>query len=238
MKIEFDQGFSFGKGAFETIKVVDNRPLFLQAHLSRLASSLDFFGIEQELDQDRIFDYINQVDGDNFALKLMVSDDNFILTHRPDPYQDNQGKFHLTISNVQRNTTSKLIYHKSLAYYENILEDHLAKDQGFDSALFVNQAGQLAETAFANIFLVKDGKVYTPALSSGLLAGTMRAYLLENYAIEEAVIPAQDLASFDECFISNALMGVRNVAVIDDYTYPNDQVSQAIQTDLAKFGFR
>ena len=238
MKIEFDQGFSFGKGAFETIKVVGNRPLFLQAHLARLASSLDFFGIERELDPDSILDYIDQVDEDNFALKVMVSDDNLVLTHRPDPYRDNKDKFHLTISQVQRNTTSKLIYHKSLAYYENILEDHLAKDKGFDSALFVNEAGQVAETAFANIFLVKDGKIYTPALSSGLLAGTMRSYLLDHYDIEEGLIPAQDLASFDECFISNALMGVQNVEAIDDHYYPSDQVTQAIQADLAKLGFR
>ena len=98
--------------------------------------------------------------------------------------------------------------------------------------------GQVAETAFANIFLVKGGKIYTPTLSSGLLAGTMRAYLLDHYDIEETVIPAQDLASFDECFISNALMGVRNVEAIDDHRYPSDQVSLAIQADLAKLGFR
>ena len=40
MKIEFDDGFSFGKGAFETIKVVDGDPLFLEKHLERLKKSL------------------------------------------------------------------------------------------------------------------------------------------------------------------------------------------------------
>ena len=51
MKIEFDDGFSFGKGAFETIKVVDGDPLFLEKHLERLNKSLKFFGIEREIDE-------------------------------------------------------------------------------------------------------------------------------------------------------------------------------------------
>ena len=237
MKIEFDDGFSFGKGAFETIKVVKGDPLFLREHLDRLKNSLNFFGIEKEINEGKIYDYIKNSEEKDFALKLIISDENFILTSRKDSYRDENKSFSLKISPVRRNSTSKIIYHKSLCYYENILEHRWAVENGFDSVLFLNERNEVCETSFANIFFVREDKIYTPEISSGLLRGTMRDFLLKNFEIVEEIINAKDLASFDECFISNSLMGVRNVKSIDKIKFSCDNKTKLIQEKLKIYGF-
>lgn len=237
MKIELDDGFLFGKGAFETIKVVNGAPLFLKKHLNRLKSSLDFFGIKRKIDTDEIYKYIEDSDDKNFALKIIASDENFIITSRPDNYRDDYKSFRLKISDTQRNSSSKIIYHKSLCYYENIYEHRLAASFGYDNALFLNERGEVSECDFSNIFFVKGDMIYTPPLSSGLLRGTMREYLMENFKIEERVIKRDEIKNFDECFISNSLMGIRSVESIDDFEFKKFDEADKILKYLQKFGF-
>ncbi|WP_277219097.1 aminotransferase class IV [Peptoniphilus vaginalis] len=237
MKIEFDDGYSFGRGAFETIKVVDGNPLFLDKHLRRLKKSLEFFVIERNIDEEKIYEYIKSSKEKNFALKLIVSDKNFIVTSRPDNYREDDKKFKLIVSDVRRNSTSKVVYHKSLSYYENIMEHRWAQERGYDSALFINEREEVCETSFANIFCVREGEIFTPTLSSGLLKGTMRDYILKNYKVKEEVICFKDLKIYDEVFISNSLMGVRNVSSINDVKFSKDKETKLIQSDLKGFGF-
>ncbi len=216
---------------------MNGEPLFLERHLKRIKNSLKFFGIEKEISEEKIFDYINNSEEKNFALKLLVSDENFILTSRADNYIGKNYSFSLKISNIRRNSTSKIIYHKSLCYYENILEHRWAIEKGYGSALFLNEKDEACETSFANIFFVRDDKIITPKISSGLLRGTMRDFLLENFEITEEQIYAKDLDKFDECFISNSLMGVRNVKSIDDVKFSGTEKTRTIQEKLKIYGF-
>lgn len=237
MRIEFDDGYSFGRGVFETIKVVDGKPLFLDKHLSRLKKSLKFFGIEKDIDEEKIYIYIKSSEEKNFALKLIVSDKNFILTSRSDNYRDDDKNYKLILSEVRRNSSSKIIYHKSLSYYENIMEHRWAQDRGYDSALFINEREEVCETSFANIFFVRNGEIFTPAISSGLLKGTMRDYILESYKVKEDVISFKDIDNYDEAFISNSLMGVRNVSSINNVKFNKNEKTKLIQRNLEEFGF-
>lgn len=216
---------------------MNGEPLFLERHLKRLKNSQKFFGIEKEISEEKIYNYINNLEEKNFALKLIVSDENFILTSRADNYIGKNDSFSLKISNVKRNSTSKIIYHKSLCYYENILEHRWAVDSGYDTALFLNEREEVSETSFANIFFVKNDKIYTPEISSGLLRGTMRDFLLQNFEIIEDKIYAKDLDKFDECFISNSLMGVRNVTSIDEIKFSGAGKTKNIQEKLKIYGF-
>lgn len=159
------------------------------------------------------------------------------MTSRPDNYRQDNKNYKLILSEVRRNSSSKIIYHKSLSYYENIMEHMLAQDQGYDSAIFINEREEVCETSFANIFFVRDGEIFTPAISSGLLKGTMRDYILEKYKVKEDIISFKDIDAYDEAFISNSLMGVRNVSSINNVKFNKDEVTKLIQRDLKEFGF-
>lgn len=159
------------------------------------------------------------------------------MTSRSDNYRDDDKNYKLILSEVRRNSSSKIIYHKSLSYYENIMEHRWAQDRGYDSALFINEREEVCETSFANIFFVRNGEIFTPAISSGLLKGTMRDYILESYKVKEDVISFKDIDNYDEAFISNSLMGVRNVSSINNVKFNKNEKTKLIQRNLEEFGF-
>ncbi len=92
-----------------------------------------------------------------------------------------------------------------------------AHERGFDDALLLNEKGQLAECTSANIFLVRGGRVLTPPLSSGCLAGITREILFDiassaGVELQEQELLPEDLATAEEVFISST---TREVAPID-----------------------
>jgi len=128
------------------------------------------------------------------------------------------------LAEARRNEFSKLTGIKSMNYAENILEKEAAIRKGFDEALFLNTQGQVAEGCVANIFWVKDGIVSTPSLDCGILEGTARARVIKK--CEELEIPVregayvlEELYRADELFVTNALMDVMPVCLLEDKSF-------------------
>jgi branched-chain amino acid aminotransferase len=98
--------------------------------------------------------------------------------------------------------------------------------EGFDDALLLNEKGQLAECTSANIFLVRDGRVLTPPLSSGCLAGITREVLFEiapkaGVEMIERDLTPDDLATAQEAFVSSTTREVAAVgSVSPNWTFP------------------
>ena len=65
----------------------------------------------------------------------------------------------------------------------------------------------------------------------------MRDYILESYKVKDDVISFKDIYTYDEVFISNSLMGVRNVSSINNVNFNKDEVTRLIQRNLKEFGF-
>jgi 4-amino-4-deoxychorismate lyase len=123
-------------------------------------------------------------------------------------------------------------------YGDNILEKRLATKRGIDEPIFVNTKNEICEGACSNLFFVKNGKIFTPTLSCGLLAGTMRRYVMANFEVQETIITPEMIDSFEEIFLTNALMGIMPVAKWGEYTYSSHKVTTKIlnryQTDVTK----
>ncbi|MCX7631623.1 MAG: aminotransferase class IV, partial [Geminicoccaceae bacterium] len=88
-----------------------------------------------------------------------------------------------------------------------------------------NTAGRLACAAVGNLFLVIEGRIWTPAVGEGALPGVTRAVLLERARVEgllavEAEVPRHLLARAEEAFTTNALVGVRPIGSIDGRPLP------------------
>ena len=85
-----------------------------------------------------------------------------------------------------------------------------AQAAGFDDAVFLNQRGELTEGAISNLFLEKDGRLFTPPIECGLLAGVFRRHLLQTRKnIEERVLTLEDLRQADALYLANAVRGLR-----------------------------
>lgn len=228
-----DQGIFFGKGVFETILVL-NKPVLLNEHMERLKSAV--LALNMEPLQEEIESFILALNIKNKALKVTVTDSNIIITDRIIPYTDKDytDGFKLTFSKVIRNSTSRLTYIKSTCYIENILEKQQAVEKGYNDVIFMNEKGYITETSAANIFFVKNNKIFTPTIVDGLLNGIIRTWIIQNYQVEEKSLTIDEIKKCDEAFITNSLMGVMPVSVIDDKKYKNDKVYKIIRDSYEK----
>ena len=215
----FDLGFQAGIGAFETIAVYNKKPLFLSEHIRRLNDALVFLGIQKTITVDPLLNYIAKTQQKTYALKIMVSEKNTIIKKRVNPYLKSPLYIEgakLKYSSILKNETSPLTYHKTLAYSQNLLEKQKATKEGVLDFIFCNTKGFIAEGSICNIFFIKDNNIFTPSVNSGLLSGIVRAYIISKYTVKEQLISKEFILGVDECFITNSLMGIMPIKVLDN----------------------
>ena len=234
MEITLDEGYSFGLGAFETIAVKEGRLLFLDRHLRRLDRALRFLQIgtldERGITEKQVIDCVKQQKLKDGACKLTVSKKNVVFQQRQNPYTDDIRRtgFVMDFSSVRRNETSPLTAYKTLNYGDCILENRQAHGLGMNERIFLNTKGQISEGTVSNIFFVRSGKLYTPDLSCGLLPGILREYLCETENVEEAVIYPAELGQYEECFVTNSLMGIMPVNQLGEWKSESREVTNQL----------
>jgi len=96
-------------------------------------------------------------------------------------------------------------------FYDAALRD--ARRQGYQEVLFLNERGELTEGSFSNLFIEKDGILYTPPLSCGLLPGVLREYLLAGGKAKEKILYPGDLKEADKIYIGNSVRGLVRVSL-------------------------
>lgn len=261
-----NRGFQYGDALFETIRVVNKKIMFWEAHYFRLMSSMrilrmeipDFFSPEKLTEYiDELID-INNLAGKPVKVKINVFRDAGGL------YLPNQMNVGYLIS------VSHLLYPffvKSTTYCEvELYKDHyiasgllstlktnnkitqilasiFAEENGYNNCLMLNENKSVIETTNGNLFIVKDGKVKTPPLSDGCLNGIIRKQLLEiivelnDLSIEEESISPFELQKADELFYTNAIQGIVSINKYRKKEYNTDIANQLIGKLNAKARF-
>jgi branched-chain amino acid aminotransferase len=121
---------------------------------------------------------------------------------------------------------------KSSNFLLYVLAALYAKEHRLNDCLVLNSFQRLADSTIANLFYVKDRKIYTPPLSEGVVAGVMRRFLVSSLPgmglpILEQPVTAEDLQEADEVFLTNALRGIRWVG-----TFRTSRYSGGLSRDL------
>ncbi|MET4127623.1 branched-chain amino acid aminotransferase [Roseovarius sp. MBR-6] len=109
-----------------------------------------------------------------------------------------------------------------------------ARDRGFGNALVADALGNVAETATANVFAVRDGEVFTPIPNGTFLAGITRARHIDNMrsngmAVHETVMTFADFEDADEVFLSGNLMKVTPVSAFEETQYQPGPVTERVR---------
>ena len=99
-----------------------------------------------------------------------------------------------------------------------------ASTKGFNNALVVDAVGNVAETATSNVFLVKDGEIFTPIPNGTFLAGITRSRHIQNlksdgYQVNECVLKFEDFSRADEVFLTGNMTKITPVSLFDDIKY-------------------
>ena len=106
-----------------------------------------------------------------------------------------------------------------------------ARSKGFTNALVADAAGNVAETATANIFMVRDGEVLTPIPNGTFLAGITRARHIQNLReygkkVSETVLTFQDFEDADEVFMTGNMTKIMPVTAFEDKNYQIGSVAK------------
>ena len=106
--------------------------------------------------------------------------------------------------------------------------------RGFQNALVADAMGNVAESATANVFMVKDGEVFTPIANGTFLAGITRARHMANMRadgmrVHECILSFEDFATADEVFLSGNMQKVTSVTGFEDISYQSGPVTRRVR---------
>ncbi len=239
-------GFMFGEGLFETVRVHASRPIFLDAHHARLASSLRGMAASPVSSSRELRDRCSRMIAANGlaegSLKIVVFRDvagwSEIIVARAKTYAPRRYDAGFRLLTTRCGARTDPIHRmKTLNYLPNIQARRHAIASGFDEALFVDPRKRVLEGAMTNVFIVKGGAVMTPSLQHYILPGIARAMVIRlhgSHAFHEADITIEEMYQADEVFVTNALLGIMPVARVDaiDYDCVNNTVTRELMASL------
>lgn len=234
-----NRAFLYGDAVFETVKIINNKILFLEDHYFRLMSAMRV--VRMEIPMNFTMEFLEEQ-------ILSIAENNQVIDSaraRITVYR-NDGGYYLP----QNNSVSYLIHAVGLenkAYtienkrYEvdlykdfyitkqllssvkttnkiiNITGSIYANENGLDNCLLLNDSKNVVEALQGNIFMLQGNKLITPPISEGCLNGVMRRQIIslakkiENIEVIEGVISPFDLQKADELFITNVIKGIQPI---------------------------
>jgi branched-chain amino acid aminotransferase len=231
-----DHGFTVGDGIFETLKVTWEGAFAVSRHITRLGVSANAMGLA-EPDADIVRIAVDEVLAANAGEFGNLGRLRITYTGGIAKYGSERGDavptlvVGLTAATAwpdtedvvtvpwTRNPDSAISGVKTTSYGENVVAFNYAHERGAGEGLLANTRGELCEGTASNVFVVVDGRVLAPPLSSGCLAGITRGLVMEWFGAEERAMPIEVLTEADEIFVTSATRSVHPVVRVDDRTW-------------------
>lgn len=231
----FDHALLTGDGVFETLRVYRSVPFAARRHLARLARSAAGLGLACPPPERvrgamaAVIDANGLVEG---RLRVTLtggvaplgsargeSPPTLIVAggplEPPAPFVD------VAVCPWPRNERSAVAGLKTVSYAENVVALAWARERGADEAIFANCAGSLCEGTGTNVFAVIDGRLVTPPLAAGCLAGVTRELVMELVEVEEADLPVVRLRDATEAFLTSSTREVQPIRAVDGHRLPD-----------------
>jgi branched-chain amino acid aminotransferase len=239
-----DHGFLFGDSIYEVVRTVGGKLFAADRHLRRLHASAHALGMPLQRDDAWFIDHFQQMQaraewGESYLRVIVTRGIGDLELHPGTCAQQNVigiGKelpkwpsesytdgCKVILANVRRNpkqATDPAV--KSGNYLNNVMAIMEARAQDAVEAIMLNVEGFLTECTTSNVFIVKDGRVRTPALKQGLLQGITRGFVVELCAelglpCDETDLRDTDLLGADEVFLTSTTRDVMPVGLIGNH---------------------
>ncbi len=233
-----NRGYRYGDGLFETMKLLKGQILFAADHFERLFAGLSLlhFEIAPLFTKEKLIQEILRLcqknDCEQMArVRLSVSRGigGLYDTDRRLNWLIESWPLNNTVNTINENGLIIGVYpdaRKSCDKFSNLksanflpysMAAQYATANKLNDCLVLNTNGFIADSTIANVFIIKDNAVTTPALTEGCVSGIFRRNLLhwlrrEKYTVNERTLSIQDMENADEVFLTNAIHGIRWVA--------------------------
>lgn len=242
-------GLYYGAGCFETFLAESGRVFKFDEHIERLNRGLEYLGASsaERVDEEKILSQVkkllekNGLSGKRSRIRIQVS-----LTGKGG-YSKRNGLSTVTVISSQiadkKSEPKKLIVSEicvvpssarpstlklsNMLHYRQAFREAQEKDA--DDAVMVTIDGVVAETSIANIFWIKDEKVFTPSTSCDILPGIMRNSIIEilrnqmEYEVKEGKFSKHELLKADFVWLTNSVLELVPVSDIERTSYRIDE---------------
>jgi branched-chain amino acid aminotransferase len=257
-----DNGFAFGDSVYEVLRTYGGRAFEPGRHFRRLRASAARLGFPVPTDDAAL---LAQVDGllarspgGESYIRIIVSrglgdcsysfdrvvGPTVVMIQKPlppyPPWHYEEG-IKVAAVDVRRNHPRALDPAiKSSNLLNNVLAMREAQARGAEEPVLLNQEGFVAEGASTNVFLVRGGRVLTPPLSAGILAGITREVVLEilpglGVPAREEPLRLEDLLGADEAFMTSTTREVVPVRQVDEHRVGDGRPGPITRRVMAAF---
>ncbi|HOP79308.1 MAG TPA: branched-chain-amino-acid transaminase [Armatimonadota bacterium] len=239
----YDHGFLYGDGLFEGIRCYDRKVFKLKEHIERLFLGAKAIGIEIPMTQEEFIDCVLNVVRTNEVVdgyirvtisrgiglgldpRVCKKPTIAISTSKLSLYPEEMYKngLHVVTCSTRVPPSQSIEPRIKLTgkYICNIMAKMEANRENAGEGLMLNVEGYIAECTGDNIFIVKNGKIYTPPPYAGILEGITRQTVIElaregGYDVSEKTMTLYDVYSADECFLTGTAAEVIPVVKVDE----------------------
>lgn len=242
-----NKSYRYGDGLFETMKVMSGGICLESFHFERLFSSLQLLQmrlpalVTREKIRQQVLQLCEKNDCMGLArVRLSVFRGNGGIFEGSDELQFliecwplsesvnrlNENGLIVDIYPDAKKSCDRFSNIKSANFLPYVMAARYARQNKWNDCLLLNVNDRIADSAIANVFMVKGETIITPPLSEGCINGVMRRYLLEKLKevdfeirAQEGSVTIDDLLSADEVFLTNAIQGIKWVARLRDKEY-------------------
>ncbi|MFI5156373.1 MAG: aminotransferase class IV [Chitinophagales bacterium] len=251
-----NRGFRYGEGIFETMKIMNGKICLEEFHFERLYAGmklLDFDGgtrftpggLSRQIlglcKENNCLDYArvrlavfrssaNAGESEDIMPDYVIECWPLVLS----AYNEPADGLSIDIFLSGRKSMDQYSNLKSNNYLLYSMAARWAKARKLDDCLVLNGRGRVCDASIANVFAIKGNEVFTPALTEGGVAGTMRRYILghvhkQEFRAEEIEMTTDWLRSVEEIFLTNAIRGIRPVKKFGDKVFPTKKTQLLVK---------
>ena len=255
-QIKDNRAFFYGDSVFETLRIVDNKIVFWEDHYFRLMSSMRIIRLNipdeytPEFLEENILKLHKSVSKNScsrarinvfrFSTGKYTPTENtpsFIISCEDmdnSIYTINDGEYVVDLFKDYHLDTQLISSLKTNNKIINVIASIYAKENGFNNCILLNKDKMIAEFINSNIFIVKNGQIFTPPISTGCLNGVLRKNLINilnknSFSVYEQDISTFDLTQSDEIFGTNVIQGLFSVSKYRRKEYTNNLSKQIIR---------
>ena len=232
-----NRAFTYGDQLFETILFIGGELKFWEDHYFRMMGGACLLRMEIPIHLNIDFiqtEILRTIEASNLStintrvrLSIFRTQGGFYKPHdrsleyliEVEPIDDFQLVFNVVGLNIDvfydhLKPKQVLSNVKGLNSIISVLASIYIDENNLDDAILLNSDSEICETSASNIFVVKDGLIYTPPINSGCVDGIIRKKIIENaedwgYTVEEKEMKPFELIKADEVFLSSSIKGVQ-----------------------------
>ncbi|SMC63641.1 branched-chain amino acid aminotransferase [Primorskyibacter flagellatus] len=250
-----DHGAWLGSGVFDGARMVNGRTPDLRAHCARVNRSAKALMLQPTVTTDEMLEIIADglaaytldqavyirpmywgIDGDATAIVPTPDKTGFAICLEAIPMAPETASVTLTRTRFRRPVLEDAVVDAKAGclYPNNARMLAEARTKGFNNALVADAIGNVAETATSNVFMTRDGEVFTPVANGTFLAGITRARHLANMRadgmkVHECVLSFDDFNDADEIFLSGNMNKITPVTAFDARQYQVGPVTRRVR---------